>query len=129
MSRAAIIIVAVLCSGISLVGAVIWYASEQFSSCHNTTLSSTISPDGSKAVFVFRHECNATVAFSTYASIAPTDRSFSADRDRAFLGFTGTAEVLASWKGDDVVEIALIPGGAPFIRHEERFGNVKIDYK
>ena len=88
-----------------------------------------MSPDNSNAVFVFRQECNATVAYSTYASIAPTDRSFSADRDRAFLAFTSTAEVLVSWKGDDVVEIALIPGGVPFIRREERFGNVKIDYK
>ena len=80
-------------------------------------------------MFVFRQECGATVGFSTYASIAPSDPPFLADRDHAFLGFAGTAEVLANWNGNGTVEIALIPGAGRFIRHEQHFGNVEIDYK
>src|SRR5262249_8104155 len=37
---------------------------------------------------------------------------FSPDRNHAFLGFVGGAQVLSGWRGNDVVEIALIPGDA-----------------
>ncbi|MCK1743026.1 hypothetical protein IVA80_19655 [Bradyrhizobium sp. 139] len=65
-----------------------------------------------------------------YASIAPTDRPFSPDRNQAFIGFVGSAEVLSSWRGSDVVEIAMMPGlGRGFIRHDQRVGTIRIDYK
>lgn len=127
--RIAIAVFAVTGVGVAVVFGFIWYELEQFARCHNVVLSSTRSPDGAKAVFVFRQECNATVPDSMYASIAPTDRPISPDRNHAFLGFVGGAEVLSSWRGNDVVEIALIPGGGRFIRHEERVGNIRIDYK
>jgi hypothetical protein len=127
--RIAIAVLAVAGMGIAILLGFHWYALEQFVSCRNVVLSSTRSPDGTKAVVVFRQECNATVPDSMYASIAPTDRPFSPDRNHAFLGFIRAAEVLSSWRGNNVVEIALVPGGGPFIRREETVGSVQVDYK
>jgi hypothetical protein len=128
--RIAIAVLAVIGMGIAALLGLVCYALEGFASCNNEVLSSTRSPDGTKAVFVFRQECNATVPDSMYASIGPTGRPFSPDRNHAFLGFVGGAEVLSSWRGNDVVEIALIPGRERgFIRHEETVGNIKVDYK
>ena len=60
----------------------------------------------------------------------PTGLPFSPDRNHAFLGYVGGTEVLSSWRGNDVVEIALIPRPERgFISHEERVGNIKVDYK
>ncbi|KRP96611.1 hypothetical protein AOQ72_20300 [Bradyrhizobium yuanmingense] len=116
--------------GIAAMVGLIWFALEGFASCRNVVLSSTRSPDGTKAVFVFRQECNATVPDSTYASIAPMDRTFSPDRNHAFLGFAGHAEILPSWRGSNVVEIAMMPGvEGGFIRHDEKVGSIRIDYK
>jgi hypothetical protein len=126
--RAAIVVLAVI--GIAAIVGLVWYALEGFASCSHVVLSSTRSPDGTKAVFVFRQKCNATVPDSMYASIGPTGRPFSPDRNHAFLGFAGGAEVLTSWRANDVVEIALIPSvERGFIRREERVGNIKVDYK
>jgi hypothetical protein len=127
--RIVLTIFAVISIGIASLLGIAWYALEQFASCRNVVLSSTRSRDGTKASFVFRQECNATVTDSTYASIAAADRPFVPDRNHAFLGFIGGAEVLSNWRGNDVVEIALIPGGGPFIKKEERAGTVRIDYK
>jgi hypothetical protein len=127
--RIAIAVLAVVGIGITALLGSIWYALEQFAGCRSSVLSSTRSPDGTKAVFVFRQECNATVPDSMYASIAPTDLPFSPNRSRAFLGFARNAEVLSSWRGNDVVEIALTPGGGDFIRHEAQVGDIRIDYK
>ncbi|MCK1733908.1 hypothetical protein IVA79_08055 [Bradyrhizobium sp. 138] len=128
--RIAIAILAVVGMGIAAMLGLIWYALEAFADCRNVILSSTRSPDGTKAVYVFRQECNATVPDSMYASIAPMDRPFSPDRNHAFLGFVGNAEVLSSWRENEVVEIALMPGRERgFIRHDESVGNIRIDYK
>lgn len=54
-----------------------------FASCSNVVLSPTRSPDGSKAVFVFWQECNATVPDSMYASIGSSGLPFSPDRNQA----------------------------------------------
>jgi hypothetical protein len=102
---------------------------EGFVSCSNVALSSTRSPDGIRAVLVFRQECNATVPDSIWATIVPTDQPLSPDRNHAFPGFVGGAEVLPSWPGNDVIEIALVSGGERLVRHEETVGNVRIDYK
>ncbi|MCA1470780.1 hypothetical protein I6F09_23115 [Bradyrhizobium sp. IC3195] len=109
--RIAIAVLAVAGIGIAAMVGLIWFALEGFASCRYMVLSSTRSPDGTKAVFVFRQECNATVPDSTYATIAPMDRTFSPDRNHAFLGFAGHAEILPSWRGSNVVEIAMMPGG------------------
>ncbi|MCA1420474.1 hypothetical protein ABH995_005565 [Bradyrhizobium yuanmingense] len=128
--RIAIAVLAVAGIGIAAMVGLIWFALEGFASCRNVVLSSTRSPDGTKAVFVFRQECNATVPDSTYASIAPMDRTFSPDRNHAFLGFAGHAEILPSWRGSNVVEIAMMPGvEGGFIRHDEKVGSIRIDYK
>jgi hypothetical protein len=107
----------------------VWYALDRFAACSNIVLSQTRSPDGSRAVFVFRQECNATVADSTWASVAPADRAFSPDREHAFLGVAGGIEVLPNWRGNDVVEIGTIPGGAPFLKREPQAGDVRVDYR
>jgi hypothetical protein len=118
---------AVIAIGITFT--IAWYAFEQFGSCQNVVLYSNRSPDGNKAVFVFRQQCNATVPDSIWASVAMADRPFVPDRNDAFLGLTSGAEVRANWLGNDVVEIALLPGGAPFIKRDERAGTVRINYK
>lgn len=128
--RIAIAVLAVVGIGLAAVLGLIWYAFEGFAGCRNVVLSSTRSPDGTKAVLVFRQECNATVADSMYASIALTDRPFSPDRNRAFLSFVGNGEVLPNWRENEVVEIALMPDRERgFIRHDETAGNIRIDYK
>ena len=127
--RIVLTVVAVVSIGIASLFGTGWYALGQFAGCRNVVLSSTRSPDGTKAVFVFRQECDATVPDSTYANIAAADRPFVPNRNHAFLGFIGGAEVLSSWRGNDVVEVALVPGGGRFIKHEERAGSVRIDYK
>jgi hypothetical protein len=128
--RIAIAVLAVVGMGIAAMLGLAWYALEGFASCRDVVVNSTRSPDGTKAVFVFRQECNATVPDSMYASIAPIDRPFSPDRNHAFLGFVGDAEVLSSWRKSEVVEIALMPGRERgFIRHDESVGNIRIDYK
>lgn len=127
--RILLTIAAVISIGIASLFGIAWYALEQFASCRNVVLNSIRSPDGTKTVFVFRQECNATVPDSIWASIATADRSFVPDRNAAFLGLKGGAEVLSSWQGNDVVEIALLPGGGPFIKHDERAGAIRINYK
>ncbi len=128
--RIAITMLAVAGVGIAAMIGLIWFALEGFASCRNVILSSTLSPDGTKAVLVFRQECSATVPDSTYASIVPMDRTFSRDRSHAFLGFAGHAEILPSWRGSNVVEIAMMPGiEGGFIRHDEKVGSIRIDYK
>ena len=107
----------------------IWSFMEEFARCRNVAISLTRSPDGTKAVFIFRQECNATVPNSTWASIATANGSFVPDRTTAFFGIIPEAEVLSSWRGNDVVEIALIPGGRSFLKKEERVGAIRIDYK
>ena len=128
--RIAVSVLAVAGIGIAAMVGLTWFALEGFASCRNVILSSTRSPDGTKAVLVFRQECNATVPDSTYASIAAMDRTFSADRSQAFLGFAGHAEILPSWRGSNVVEIAMMPGiERGFIRHDEKAGSIRIEYK
>jgi hypothetical protein len=66
--------IAVVGIDIAVLFGFVWCALEQFASCSNVVQGSTKSPDGTKAVFVFRHECNATVPDSIWASVAATDR-------------------------------------------------------
>jgi hypothetical protein len=128
--RIAIAVLAVVGMGIATMLGLIWYALEGFASCRNVVLNLTRSPDGTKAVLVFRQECNATVPVSMYASIAPMDRPFSPDRNHAFLSLVGNAKVLSSWRENEVVEIALMPGRErDFIKRDESVGNIRIDYK
>jgi hypothetical protein len=122
--------VALAVIGVGTLFGVVWHRMDGVASCSNVVLSSTRSPDGSKAVFVFRQQCGATVPDSLYATVAMTDRPFSPDRNHAFLGLVGGTEVLSSWSGNEVVEIGLIPGrDRGFIRHEEAVDNVRIIYK
>jgi hypothetical protein len=125
----AITVLVVTAVGVAVLSAFIWHAAEQFTSCRNIVLGSIRSPDDTKSVFIFRQECNAIVPDSMYASIAPTDRPFTPDRDHAFLGFVGRGEVLSNWRGDDAVEVAFVPAVGSFIKREKRVDNVEIDYK
>jgi hypothetical protein len=126
--RIGIAIVAI-CVGIATLFGFIRYALDQFANCRNMVLSSIPSPDGTKAVYVFRQECNATVPDSVWASIAPTDRSFSPERNNAFVGLMPGAEIVSNWRGNDALEIAFIPGGKNFIKRDAKVGTIKIEYK
>jgi hypothetical protein len=120
---------ALICIGVTILFSFIWYGLEQFANCRNVVLSSTASPDGTKAVYVFRQQCNATVPDSVWASISATNRSFSPKRNLAFVGLIGGTEILPNWRKNDTVEIALIPGGENFIKRDEKVGNIKIEFK
>jgi hypothetical protein len=102
---------------------------EAFGACRDVVLKATPSPDGKRSVVIFYRGCNATVADSSHASIVPLGESFSARRHPPFLSLARTSEILASWRANDVVEIALIPGGVREVKHETRVGDIHIDYK
>jgi hypothetical protein len=125
----AIAALAVIGIGITALLGLVWQVMDGFASCSNVVLSSTRSPDRARAVLVFRQECNATVPDSVWATIAPTDRPLSPDRNHAFLGFVGGADVQPRWRGNDAVEIVLSAGAERFIRREETVDNVRVDYK
>src|ERR1700692_1211709 len=127
--RIGIAIAAMICIGTATLLGFIWYPLDQFANCRNMVLSSIRSPDGTKAVYVFRQECNATVPDSVWASIAPTDRSFSPERNNAFVGLMRGAEIVSNWHGNDALEIAFIPGGNNFIKRDAKVGTIKIEYK
>jgi hypothetical protein len=127
--HSAIVTLAVIGIGITALLGFLWHVMDGFASCSNVVLSSTRSPDGAKAVLVFRQECNATIADSVWAILAPTDRPLSPDRSHAIHGFVGGAEVQPRWRGNDAVEIVLSGGTERFTRREETVDNVRIDYK
>ena len=106
-----------------------WFSLSKFGACRNIVLTTVPSPDAKKSVVTFRKECGATVRDSYHASIVPAGKPFSEDRDIPFLSLGGTAEILASWRGNDVVEIALIPGGIRELKHEVRVGDIQVDYR
>jgi hypothetical protein len=106
-----------------------WYALNIFGACRYVVLTSIPSPDGKKSVVIFRKECGATVSDTSHASIASAGAPFSADKYPAFLSLVSSPEILAWWRGNGVVEIALIPGGAREIRREQNVGDIRIEYK
>ena len=107
----------------------IWFAMEAFGACRDAVLSSVPAPDGKRSVVIFHRGCNATVADSSHASIVPTGESFSAWSHPPFLSLARTSDILASWRGNNVVEIALLPGGIREVKREPRVGDVQIEYK
>jgi hypothetical protein len=107
----------------------VWFFFETFGACRNVELSSIPSPDGKKSVVSFRKECGATVADSSHATLVPAGQSFSAEKYAPFLSLAGTTDILASWRGNRVVEIALIPGGVAELKRASQVGDVYIDYK
>jgi hypothetical protein len=109
--------------------AYIWFAMEAFGTCRDAVLSSVPAPDGKRSVIIFNRGCNATVADSSHASIVPTGESFSAGRHPPFLSLVRTSDILASWRGNNVVEIVLLPGGILEAKREPRVGDVQIEYK
>ena len=107
----------------------VWYASSILGECQNVVLNSIPSPDGEKSVVIFRKECGATVSDTSHASIAAAGAPFSAEGNPAFLSLANSPDILAWWRGNRVVEIALIPGGVREIRREQSVGDIRIEYK
>jgi hypothetical protein len=107
----------------------VWLAMEAFGACRDVVLSAIPSPDGKRSVVIFYRGCNATVADSSHASIVPLGESFSAGSHPPFLSLARTSEILAAWRGNNLVEIALIPGGIREVKREPRVGDVQIEYK
>jgi hypothetical protein len=98
-----------------------------FGACNTAIRNSIPSPDGKKAIVIFEKECGAIVGFNTHASVAPTDRSFSPDKNPAFFVISGEQVVMAKWLGESEVEITVIPGGTVF-KSENSVGDIKIAY-
>jgi hypothetical protein len=112
-----------------LTAVVLWLVMDVFGACRDVVLTSVRSPDGKKSVVISRRECGATVADSSHASIVPAGEFFSVGKHPPFLSLAGTSDIVASWRGNNVVEIALIPGGIREVKREPRVGDVQIDYK
>jgi hypothetical protein len=117
------------CIGVAALFVYVWFFFETFGACRNVELSSILSPDGKKSVVSFRKQCGATVADSSHATLVPAGEPFSAEKYAPFLSLAGTTDILVAWRGNRVVEIALIPGGAADLKRDPQVGDVHIDYK
>jgi hypothetical protein len=112
-----------------VVAGLVWVGFDAFGACRDVVLGSTPSPDGRRSVVIFSRGCNATVADSSHASIISAGESFSAQKHPPFLSLARTSDILAFWRGNNVVEIALIPGGIREVTRESRVQDVQIEYK
>ena len=106
-----------------------WHVASIFGECKTDVHRSIPSPDGKKSLVVFEKSCGATVGFNTQMSIAPTGKPFSPENHPAFFVTSGVHDVMASWLGDNTVEITLIPGRDKIFRSEPNVGDVKVVYK
>jgi hypothetical protein len=104
------------------------YVFGRFAECRIVQVASTPSPSGEKSVIVFRKECNATVPNSTHASIAPSGTDFSPERSSPFFGVPGNQDILATWSGDRVVKIGVVPGSSRTLEREQSVGDIRIEY-
>jgi hypothetical protein len=119
------VIVAVMGGGLLSV----YYAFNSFGACKNAVLNTLASPDGSKVVVIFRKECNATVPYSMQASLAPANLASPAEKVPPFFVVKGTATVMAAWRGNHTINIAVVPAGSTVFRSQESVGDIKIEYK
>lgn len=99
----------------------------EFAGCRVVRLTSVASPDGSKSVVTFRKECGATVADSTHASIVAARSSL--EDAPPFLSASGDLDILATWSGEHLVRMGIIPGTDRFYKRELRAGDVSIAYE
>jgi len=104
------------------------YLASAFDPCQTVMRKSIPSPDGSNSIVVFGREYGAMVGFNTQVSIAPTGRSFSADKYPAFFVVSGVQAVMARWLEERAVEITIIPGAEKVFRREQRAGDFRIIY-
>lgn len=123
-----IIPVAVMCTVIAGGALHFWYAASIFGDCKTVVRSSIPSPNGDKAIVIFRKNCGAKVPYNTQASIAPTAGTFSPERTPAFFAVSGEHVVMSRWLGESGVEIALIPGGGQVFKREQSVGNITVVY-
>jgi hypothetical protein len=118
-----------LCAVVASGALYVSYVTSGFGACRSVILSSMVSPDGARSVVISRKECAATVPYNTQASIAVAGEPFSIEKNPAFFVITGSPDIITRWRGNDVVEIALIPGGGKISRNEEKVGDIRIEYK
>ena len=90
--------------------------------------TSIASPDRTKSVVVFRKVCGVTVPDTTHAGQPSAFVGYD-QLDTTFFSVADTPEVLSSWRGNDAVEIALIPGGGRVLKREPKVGDVTIEYE
>src|SRR5258707_515109 len=100
-----------------------------FAECKTVILGSTPSPDRNISVVISRKECGATVPYMTQASMVRVGGAFSPEKNPAFFIISDTPDIIASWRGNSIVEIALIPGGGKVFRNQPNVGDIKIEYK
>jgi hypothetical protein len=99
-----------------------------FGECRLVQLLKVPSPNGSKSVVAYRKECGSTVPDSTQASIVSTGNSFSPERAPPFV-ISGHQDILATWSGEQVVRIGLIPGVNRVYKRDESAGDIRIQYE
>jgi hypothetical protein len=119
--------IVVVCAVIAGGAAYVTLIASRFGECRNALLTSTLSPDGSKSVVTFRKECGATVADSTHASIVPTGGA--PEKLSPFFSVAGVQDIIATWRGDHVLMVSVIPGGSRILRGEQSAGGIRIKYE
>ena len=117
-------VVVVVGGGLSVI-----YTGDLFGSCKTVVLSTVPSPDGKKSVVIFRKQCNATVPFSTQASMAPVGLALPAEKIPAFFIISGTPAVTANWLENSSVELGFNAAGEKIFRNQQSVGDIKIGYK
>jgi hypothetical protein len=104
------------------------YTLNGFGACNNAVLNTIVSPDGSEVLVIFTKECNATVPFSVQASFAPANLASPADKVPPFFIVESAPTIMAEWRGNHSVNIAVIAGDKVF-RRQKSVGDIKIEYK
>jgi len=117
--------VAVIVGGVLSVTSVI----SLFGACSNAVLQTIPSPDGNKTVVIFRKRCNASVPYSTQASLAPAGLASPAEKIPAFFIIAGTPEIAARWLGNNAVELTAVAPAEKIFRKQQAVGDIQIAYK
>jgi hypothetical protein len=105
------------------------YTISLFGACSSTVFSTIPSPDGKKSIVIFRKKCNATVPYSTQASIAPAGLASPEDKIPAFFIISGTPAITAGWHGNNAVEMTVVAPAEKIFRKQQTVGDIEIAYK
>jgi hypothetical protein len=119
------VVVAVIVGGVLSVTSVVGL----FGACSSAVLDTIPSPDGKKSIVIFRKQCNATVPYSTQASIAPAGLASPEEKIPAFFILSGTPAVTGHWLGNTAVEMTAAAPGEKIFRKQQTVGDIQIAYK
>jgi hypothetical protein len=100
-----------------------------FGACRVVRQRAFASPSGSQLVVVVWKSCGATVPDSTQASIVARGRTFSPESTPTFVSVRGHLDVVVAWSSERAVRIGFIPEAGEVYKHDQRAGDVAINYE